>query len=243
MPDDRETRRRLRSVEMRSEDVVLVRHLLAIALRLIGALLGVVAVAEIVSISAFALQPGWGGPTGLDLVGFYGGPTITLTAGVLAFVLSGALARRLAPARVPRPCCPACGYQLTTLDDGRCTECAYELTPARDGPMSSTDRVLFVRSLVATGVRLVGIGVGFYGVGQFALLGLTKFMLFTPALAEQYLADRSLLWSVVLIVLGIAAYALAEWIARVALLGLGRATEGPTPPRAGPSEMQSTESD
>lgn len=238
MPTDRETRRRLRSLELRSEDLVLVRVLLAIALRVIGGLLCVLAVAESIMVSAYVWQPGWGGPSTLDLTAHYGGPAVKIVAGVFAIVMAVPLARRLVPARVPKPHCPACGYQLTTLDDGRCTECEYELTPARDGPMSSVDRLLFTRSLVATVARIAGIAIAYYGVGRFALLGLTKYMFFTPSLAEQYVADRDLLWSVVLIALGIATYALAEWLARVAFLGIARKGGGPAPAGTDPPSDQ-----
>ncbi len=238
MPDDRETRRRLRSVELRSEDVVLIRVLLGITLRVVGAVLCVLGVSAVVTISGYVVQPGWGRPSTVEIVGLYGDPAIRIFAGLCAVFMAGPLARRLVPARVPTPHCPACGYQLTTLDDGRCTECAYELTPAREGPMSSTDRVLFTRSLVATAIRIAGIVVVVWGVGRFALLGLTKYLFFTPSLAEQYRADRELLWAVVLIGLGLATYGLAEWLARVALFGVGRKKRGPAFNDAGPQDDQ-----
>lgn len=238
MPTDRDSRRRLRSIELRSEDLVLVRLVLAVALRVIGALLCVIAVAQMVMITGYALQPGWGGPSTLELLALFGEPAIKIVAGLGAIIMAGTLARHLVPARVPRPKCPACGYELTTLDDGRCTECEYELTPARDGPMDSIDRLLLTRSFVATAVRIAGIAIGFYGIGRFALLGVSKFMLFTPSVTEQYLADRDLLWAVVLIALGITAYALADWLARVALLGIARKNGGPAPSDADPPNDQ-----
>lgn len=236
MATDRETRRRLRSLELRSQDVLLVRVLLAIVLRVVGAVLIVLAVANILRIAPYTLQPGIGMPSTLALVAAFGGPTIQIIAGLVAMIRAGTLARHLVPARVPRPACPACGYELTTLDDGRCTECEYELTPARDGPMNATDRLLLTRSCVATCMRIAGIAIGFYGVSRFALLGVTKFMLFTPSLAEQYLADRDLLWAVVLIALGITTYALADWLARITLLGLKE--KGPAPIDADPPSNQ-----
>lgn len=238
MATDRETRRRLRSLELRSQDVLLVRVLLAIVLRVVGAVLIVLAVANILGIAPYTLQPGIGMPSTLALVAAFGGPTIQIIAGLVAMIRAGTIARHLVPARVPRPRCPACGYELTTLDDGRCTECEYELTPARDGPIGSTDRLLLTRSYVATCMRIAGIAIGFYGVSRFALLGITKFMLFTPSVTEQYLADRDLLWAVVLIALGITTYALADWLARIALLGVARKDRGPTPIDAGPPNDQ-----
>jgi hypothetical protein len=234
MADDRETRRRLRSVELRSEDVVLVRMLLAIVLRVVGGVLLVLGLADAVSMTVIFMRPGAWSPSTIEIIGFYGDPAIRIIAGAVAFIMSGTLARRLAPARVPTPRCPACGYQLTTLDDGRCTECAYELTPAREGPMSSTDRLLLVRSLVATAIRVAGVVTVAWGVGRFVLLGLVELMAFTRPLAEQYRADRELVWSTVLIALGLTAYTLAEWLARVVLLGIGRKEKGPAPVGADP---------
>ncbi|MEQ8316088.1 MAG: hypothetical protein RIE77_09455 [Phycisphaerales bacterium] len=222
MAPDRDTRRRLRSLELRSEDLVLFRVVLGVALRVLGAVLCILAASELITINGFIWQPGWGRPGTLEVLAYFGSPTLKLGAGLVAFFCTGFLVRRLVPARVPVPACPACGYQLTTLDDGRCSECAYELTPARDGPMGSMDRMLFARSIIATALRISGIVIALLGVGRFVTLGLTKYWLITPSRVDQYNTDRDLIWAVSLIATAVAVYGLSEWLARAAMLGITR---------------------
>lgn len=236
MATDGDTRRRLRSLELRSEDLVIVRVILGIALRVLGVVLCVFALSELITINGFIWQPGWGRPGTLEVLAYFGSPTLKLGAGLAAFFCTGFLVRRLVPARVPVPICPACGYRLTTLDAGRCSECAYELTPARDGPMSSMDRLLFARGIIATGIRLGGIVIALLGVGRFVTLGLTKYWLITPSRVDQYNTDRDLIWSVVLIATGVAAYGLSEWLARAAMLGIKRRPKPLRSERTSPDE-------
>ncbi|MEO1277326.1 MAG: hypothetical protein AAFV77_00010 [Planctomycetota bacterium] len=222
---------RLRALDLRTEDVVLLRLIASLAIRIVGIVLAVLGVTSIIGLSGWALQPG-----GFGMLRFgqfallFVGPVLYAASGVGLVLFAGWLTRKLVPTRMPTARCPSCGYTITTLDAGRCTECGYLISPLREAPKNAADRFLVARAIVATVVRLCGIGLVVGGIGGVALLGLAEAMLEARPLAEEYAASRRLLSWVIAIVLGLVTFSLADWIGRLALLGLRRGT------RAGPDE-------
>lgn len=219
MTDDRQ---RLRALQLRTEDVVLLRVLVGIVLRIIGGILIVWALGEGMSWVGFSMQVQLWQASIADLFFTFGRPVANALTGVVVLAWAGPLARRLVPHAITRPRCPACGYHATTLADGRCTECGYAISPVRDGPLSSTDRLVLARSGIAAGLRLVGMAITAWGVGQFVLQGIGDILSAPPSSTAQYQGDRRMLWAVIVIALGISTYALAEKLAGAALAGIGR---------------------
>jgi hypothetical protein len=212
--------RRLRSLCLRTEDVVLLRLALGIALRIIGGLLVVLGVGNAMAWMGAALRGGVFSASLADLFFAFGRPATDVLAGVAVILLAGPLSRRLAPATTPAPACPACGYHVTSLADGRCPECGYAVSPLRDGPPTATERLARAHGWVAAGLRLLGLAVAAFGAGRFTLQGLSDMLLVVPTAGEQFRIDREMVWSVILIVLGLLAFGLADRLARTALLGL-----------------------
>lgn len=215
---------RLRALDLRTEDVVLIRLLVGVTLRIIGVVLIAWSTAQIVGILGWALQPAMFGaaPAGQIAV-IIAGPAILGVVGLVMVFATGTATRRLVPNRLPGQRCPGCGYTITTLDKGLCTECGYEVSPLRESPRSDMDRLLVARSIIAVLVRLIGIGILMYGIGRLVLQALADVMLYTPPLLEEYESDRQLLWWAIAIVIGLVSYALADWLARLSLFGIRRA--------------------
>ena len=225
MTDDRQ---RLRALELRTEDVVLLRVLVGIALRIIGGLLVLSAMSQTFLWVSLYVQSRSGRRSLLDLVLTFGQPTVYACAGIAVFVLATAIARRLVPHALAKPGCPACGYNITSLANGRCPECGYEVSPLRDGPLSAMDRLLLARSAIAAAMRLLGIVLVGLGIARFALEGLSDLILGAGTYGNQYRSDRELLWGIILVVVGMTVYALAEKLAGVAMRGIARHVERPS---------------
>ena len=226
MTDDQ----RLRALDLRTEDVVLLRVIAGVALRIVGIPLAAWGASEVVRTLAWMLQPtGFGAPAPGQVLVFVAGPGLLALTGVVLVAMGGPMSRRLIAHRVPAARCPGCRYTITTLDAGRCTECGYLISPLRDAPRSASDRLLVARSIVATGVRLCGIGLLIYGIGRLLLHALADVMLEVRPLVEEYEASRQMLWWGIALVLGLLTFGLADWIARIALLGLKRGN-GPKEP-------------
>lgn len=220
MTDDQ----RLRALDLRTEDVVLLRVVAGVALRIAGIVIGTLGVVRGVEMSGFVAQGGFfGGLASAQVVLFFVGPVLLAGSGVVLVAFAGRITPRLIPHRLPTHRCPGCDYTITTLDAGRCTECGYLISPLRDAPLSASDRLLVARSIAATVVRLAGIAAIVYGVGRLVLVAAADLLLEARSRAEDYAIGREMLWIVITIVLGLVAFALADRLARTALLGLQRA--------------------
>lgn len=219
MTDDQ----RLRALDLRTEDVVLLRVIAGVTLRIVGIALAAWGVSSVVSISGWAMQASSLGVVSSGVITMYfAGPSLLIVGGCVLVFFVGPITRRLIPHRLPAARCPGCGYTITTLDEGRCTECGYLISPLRDAPRSAADRLLVARTIVATAVRLGGIALLIYGIGRLVLQALADVMLEAQPLLEEYEASRQMLWWGIALVLGLLTFGLADWIARIALLGLKR---------------------
>lgn len=219
---------RLRALDLRTEDVVLLRTVAGATLRIAGIILGALGVVRSVELSGMIARIGaFGGFASGQVAMFFVGPVLLAGSGVALIALAGRIARRLIPHRLPAARCPGCGYTITSLDAGRCTECGYLISPLRDVPRSAIDRHLLARSIVAIIVRLAGIGLMLYSIGRLVLAGIADVLLEARPRAEDYAAGREILWLVITLVLGLIAFALADRIARIALLGLRRGGKSP----------------
>ncbi|MEQ8845004.1 MAG: hypothetical protein RIB58_09135 [Phycisphaerales bacterium] len=217
MTDDQ----RLRALDLRTEDVVLLRTVAGVALRIAGIVLGTLGVVRGVELSGLVAQGGFFTSLASGQVAvFFVGPVLLAGSGVVLVVFAGRITRRLIPHRLPTHRCPGCDYTITTLDAGRCTECGYLISPLRDAPRSASDRLLVARSIAATVVRLAGIAAIVYGVGRLVLVAAADLLLEARSRAEDYAIGREMLWIVITIVLGLLAFGLADRLARTALLGL-----------------------
>ena len=222
-----DNRRRLRSLELRSEDVQLLRVIVSVVLRLIGALLVLWSAGYLVTWTGFWSKNQLSQASVSDLFLTFGQPLTYTFVGIAILFSADAVSRWLVPHTVSKPRCPACRYEITSLADGRCPECGYEVSPLRDGSLTPHDRFVLVRSANAAGIRLLGMVLVAYGMSVFALYGLSDLLLSAEPYSERYRGDRRMLWSVILVVLGIVVYALAEHLARVALMGIARTVTRP----------------
>ncbi|MGD1916176.1 MAG: hypothetical protein ACFCBV_08310 [Phycisphaerales bacterium] len=230
-PHDAHDDQRLRALDLRTEDVVLLRLIASLAIRIVGIVFVVQGVVSIIGLSGWTLQPGGFGMLRSGQIALlFVGPVLYAASGVGLVLFAGWITRKLVPHRMPAARCPGCGYTITTLDAGRCTECGYLISPLREAPKNAADRFLVARAILAIVVRLCGIGLVIFGAGHLAHVAVGGIMLEPASRAEEYEAGRQMLWWGIAIALGLVVFKLADWIGRLALLGLRRGT------RAGPNE-------
>ena len=204
---------------------MLLRLIASLAIRIVGIVFAVLGVTGIIGLSGWTIQAvGAGVMASGEVALLFVGPLLHAAAGVGLVLFAGWLTRKLVPTRMPAARCPSCGYTITTLDAGRCTECGYLVSPLREAPKNAADRFLVAHAIVAIVVRLCGIGLVIFGAGHLALVAVGGIMLETASRAEEYEAGRQMLWWGIAIVLGLVTFSLADWIGRLALLGLRRGT-------------------
>ncbi|NRA58846.1 MAG: zinc ribbon domain-containing protein [Phycisphaerales bacterium] len=236
-PQDAHEDQRLRALDLRTEDVVLLRLIASLAIRIVGIVFAVLGVTGIIGLSGWTIQAvGAGVMASGEVALLFVGPLLHAAAGVGLVLFAGWLTRKLVPTRMPAARCPSCGYTITTLDAGRCTECGYLVSPLREAPKNAADRFLVAHAIVAIVVRLCGIGLVIFGAvtglayysalyyAMLVLVAVGGIMLETASRAEEYEAGRQMLWWGIAIVLGLVTFSLADWIGRLALLGLRRGT-------------------
>lgn len=144
---------RLRAVEVRTDDLVKLRVVFVALVRLAGLMLA------FMSLFPFAWWLAEGLADGdLWWLGYYW-PRITagsvmLFGGMATVFFGGLIGRFLLRTRGGPVACPMCRFELTSLDQGRCTECGYEVTPALPRlAMPPMERVCVARMIAAACVR------------------------------------------------------------------------------------------
>lgn len=149
---------RLRAVQVRTDDLVRLRVLFIAAIRLMGLVMALSCMVPFGSWLAEGLSDSdlWY----LDyywpriLLGFF-----LLLAGSGVAVFGGLLGVLLVRHRPGGVACPMCRFELTSLDEGRCTECGYELSPALPTlGVGAHERVLATRIVVFAVLRVVALG-------------------------------------------------------------------------------------
>ncbi|MEO1008881.1 MAG: hypothetical protein AAFX79_09950 [Planctomycetota bacterium] len=210
-PTDRD---RARSLNLRSEDVVKFRIVIATALRLVG----------IVAMVYYGIGAGlqaWSliGTTRVGWWSFYFLREATLmTLGVVLLFVAAPLARVLVPTRLREATCPDCGHSITELADGRCTECGYLLSPLRVSPMTPLERTLWLLAAVTACYRVAAVCFVAYAILETGWL-LVGSMYFPSRIFENYGYDPDAAvlavgWGTLKIVAGLVFLTLAPALAR-----------------------------
>lgn len=155
---DPELPARLRAIQVRTSEVVRLRVLFVAIIGLLGM---VMAASSVLPVGWWLIE----GITDGDLwwLDYYwprlalAGYMLIVGGGMVLF--GGLLGRMLVRSRVGPVACPMCGFELTSLDHGRCTECGYEVNPALpELGVPPVERVLVARLAAFVLVRLVAVG-------------------------------------------------------------------------------------
>lgn len=167
---------RLRAVQVRSDDLVRLRLVFIAFVRLLGLAMACASIVPLGSWLAEGIQDG-----DLWMVSYYWPRMVSgfalVAVGLALLFLGGPIGRTLMRARVGSVACPECGFHLTTLDNGRCTECGYGVSPALPGlAVGPLERVLAARMVAGAVVRFVGFVIlGWAGIELLAFLAPTYF--------------------------------------------------------------------
>lgn len=193
---------RLRSVQLRTDELVRLRVLMVALMRLLGILVALSCMVPVGSWLAEGIADG-----DLWWLGYYwpriGLGAFLLVMGVGLFAFAGVLGVALVRHRPGPVACPMCKFELTTLDNGRCTECGYELSPALPPlGVSAHERVLAVRIVVFALVRLIALatlGMAANALIRFVGLAYTSNPGYSYGYgtAEAALSALSLVWAIV----------------------------------------------